>query len=287
MLLVLLKINVGSTILYLFVGVLCMYVGIRRLRKDKRQNKNLLLNMTNPTEDLATESTSSLSDEVSNDETTQTESVEKIEYGPGDYHVDPKDKNLFMSHLQNELTMRVILNSSSKDWLSISFSFPHNFTNDSLNQILGSCIGVNKVTIGDKYSIEVEKSSARKWLGLEDTILKLLFRYMYNTYNYIHEKQGIKVVLDHKNRCTFYWRLETKNHLDFGRALYAIHGIEQDIVESYPLCMNHEGNYNFSLGKAEMFSWEELFPEIEKVMQHYFPSGVNLTGYVPTKQVLA
>ncbi len=83
---------------------------------------------------------------------------------------------------------------------------------------------------------------------------------------------------------TFYMREETRNHLPLGRRLMKLQGIKEEI-EGYPLCMDHKGNYDFGLSKGLMFTWEEMLPEIKKVIQTYFKSKGNEVEFVDVKRL--
>ena len=64
-------------------------------------------------------------------------------------------------------------------------------------------------------------------------------------------------------------REETYKHLPLGEELLKIQGIVSPLTPC-PLCMDHKRNYDFSLEKGLMFTWEELLPEIKEVMEAYF-----------------
>lgn len=69
----------------------------------------------------------------------------------------------------------------------------------------------------------------------------------------------------------FHMKEETRKHLELGRRLLKISGTIREIGESFPICMNHKGNYNFGISKAKMFSWErEMLPNIKREIRTYF-----------------
>jgi len=99
-------------------------------------------------------------------------------------------------------------------------------------------------------------------------------------HDYVNERASEKQIVivkgnPNKDILSFYLRVETCNHLELGKKLFEVRGI-QGRIDGFPLCMNHKGNYDISLEKANAFTWAELMPKIVAVFENYFLGGVEM-----------
>ena len=210
---------------------------------------------------------------------------EEIPVSPDAYIVDEHDPSLFHSLKNKKLHIRTTKNpanlkTKNKDELVFVCSLPHKLeANEIAFSLFPQLVFVDS---SKNHEILVLKSAASNFDELVEPLLHFLFARLYHYYAWMEEKQVVFIEERNNSTLSFNLRLETWHHLSLGAALVAINGIDHPIggSDQIPICMDHKKTYNFNLSKARMFTWEELFPEIKKVFNGYFPAGVEFKGFM-------
>ncbi len=195
--------------------------------------------------------------------------------------------NLYGSLLLPDLTVRVKQNSMEKwdDTMYVYMSFPHLFNDFDRDLMRAEIPQLTEVSISGSHQLKLVKSPAVRWRSIERLILGLSFKHLHKVYAWKLEKQEVSVKKHDSDSSVlnFNLKLETKYHLDQGRRLLGINGIQNAFTSNSstnaPACMDHNNNYDFNLGKGNAFTWEELWPKFKKVLEEYFPAGIILRGY--------
>ncbi len=223
--------------------------------------------------------------DAAEDEQSVVEEVAPV-VSADEYVVDENDANLFINSLYKDFTIRTTLGihlAKSKDAMIFTTSLPWEAeaneykSNRFKNSFLAAVPQLTNVESGGTHEVLIHKSSACKWEDLKGGILKFMFYHLHKMYAWKFEKQTIFISkVPNEEIRSFDLRIETKYHLDLGRQLFAIRGITSSSADGFPLCMDHDGKYCFSLEKARSYTWVELLPEIKKVMERYFTAGFEL-----------
>jgi hypothetical protein len=195
-----------------------------------------------------------------------------------DYIVDRADSNRFIGKKFPDFEIRIEENKKNYDRVIFYTSLPHKMDGDERKKLkarVPQIVSVNSFESDNSHAITVDKSPSVKLETIKDKILRFIFLELYKAYEWKYEKQKIEIRQNNKNHISLYLRTETKYLLDLGRDLYTIHGLKRTLCEEFPLCMDHDTQYDFSLSKAEMYSWQEILPEVKKRIHEYFPAGVE------------
>lgn len=200
---------------------------------------------------------------------------EKTKTDPRDYYRDLKYKNRFINTLDEKLAIRIDKSSTNnKDKKIFSSSLPTRLGSDNPN-LRAAVPEIEDFSILSDHQIEIAKSSASRWSDIQDVVLKFLFMHLYKMYEWKYKKQIVFMSKEyHNGELQFDVRVEIKYHLTLIYQLCSIPGvINKDLVNySYIFSANQ---HNFSLEKAEAFTWDELIPQIKKVFEDYFIGGLD------------
>ena len=74
---------------------------------------------------------------------------------------------------------------------------------------------------------------------------------------------------------TFHFAVETARHVELGKLLHRIEGIQNSGPDSYPEGMNRIKVYKLTLQKDPLFLWKDLLPVICKIMENYFKKKIE------------
>lgn len=275
----------GAIVFTLFIGVLIYF---RWSSKQSKKEKDLESkpedhpfeeHLENPGEIEtimeSSQNTTPLTEQV-------TGTVVETTFGPGDYEVDPKDANFFVSKRIKEFSIRIISSKKDYDVLVFTTSWPCVIDAHSHFRLRALIPGLSEIST-TSHEISLRKSPGAMWSeSTKDQILRFTFEHLYNAYKWKFEKQIIIIKrCPNPDALSFHSRIQTKFILDLGRKLFIPEGIITE-YDGHPLCMDHDRRYEFSLIKAETYSWEEIFPKIKKIIEDYFPAGVEFQGYDPS-----
>lgn len=276
--------NPLSTFLILIgIGMLVTFFLITISNSIRKKKKTLQRNSAQS----GAESTEMLDESISQPASVM-EVVKEKPRDVSDYIIDENDQNLFTGGVYTDFNIRFRKDMGvvSADFIFVSTSVPHWFDGDINSiQLKAAVPQLVTVTGRDSHELRLQKSPAAKWETVKDLVLKFLFTHLHKVYGYKNEKQTVFIErhgADH-SVLNFNLKLETKYHLDLGRRLLSITGLKGGFGSNgetgAPMCMDHDNVYDFNLSKGKAFNWEELFPEIHKVFEEYFPAGVVFTGY--------
>lgn len=214
----------------------------------------------------------------SEDQIAEATEEEEAIIDPESYAVDEDDENLFHSLANNDFSIRIIKTGGKerdRDQLIFAFSLPHKFDSGRKKAMLASIPQLTDIDLSKTHELFVFKSAAVKFADLQDTILQFLFFHLYLEYDWMSEAQEVLIeTVPNPNRLNFNLRVETCRHIELARKLMALPGIEGE-AGGLPTCMEHQGHYDFSLGKAKLYNWDELLPKIKEVFTDYFKEGVK------------
>ena len=195
------------------------------------------------------------------------------------YKVDENDSNLFHNLYNKDFSIRVVKKGADKDLLIFALSLPHKFDVYDRGLMLATLPKIMDVTWGDlPHCLEIRKSPACNFVDLQDYILRFLFAHLQRKYGWMFEEQAVLIeTVPNPDRLCFHLRVETYLYIDLAQRLLALEGIIGD-TGGLPIFMEHHGNYEFSIGKAKLYSWDELLPKIKEIFTDYFKGGVKFTG---------
>lgn len=206
---------------------------------------------------------------------------------PGNFVADDNDANLFFSLKDRSLSIRVIKShpggkEKNKDQFIFSTSLPHKFNPFTLKAMKNFIPQLTGVDFSKSHELLITKSAASRFDDLQNAILKFIFLRLNKEYSWLYEEQIVLIEsCPNPDVISFNLRVPTSNHLELGIAIFEINGICTQLAgEPFPLCMDHENNYDFNLEKGKAFNWEELLPEIKEAFLAHFPAGVKFTGYM-------
>lgn len=262
------NIVLGAIVFILFIGVMIYF---RWSSKQFKKEKNL-----EKKPEIQTDMEVPLAEQA-------IESVVENTFDPGDYEVSPADANLFINKKNNEFSIRITSTKKDHDFLVFSTSCPCGVFDAYSHLRLRALVpGISEIST-TSHGISLLKSPGAVWSeSAKDQILRFTFEHLHNAYKWKFEKQTIKIKrCPNPDALSFHLRIQTKFILDLGRKLFIPEGILTE-SDGYPLCMDFDRRYEFSLIKAETYSWEEIFPKIKKIIEDYFPAGVEFQGYDPS-----
>ena len=220
-----------------------------------------------------------LVDEVKEEEATPVD--------PGDFVVDENESNLFHNLKNKDFSIRIIKNHSNgkekdKDQLIFATSLPHKFNSFTFGAMQNYVPQLTDVDFSKSHELLITKSAASKFEDLQNSILRFIFLRLSREYSWLYEEQTVSIEqAPNENVLIFNLRVQTYNHLELGRAMFLINGIQTQLVGThFPLCMDHSNNYGMNLEKGVAFSWEELLPKIKEAFASHFPAGVKFTGFM-------
>lgn len=200
---------------------------------------------------------------------------------PGDFIVDVEDASLFHSLRNKSISIRIIRHpvngkDRDRDQLTIVTSLPHKFNAFTLKAMQSYIPQITQVDGNKSHEVIVTKSAACKFSDIQNSILRFMFIRTNREYSWMCEEQIVLIeAFPNPEVLRFHLRVPTCSHLDLGRVMMAIYGVvRKNYGCDYPLCMDHEQNYSFSLEKGRAFTWDELLPEIETAFKNYFKAGV-------------
>jgi hypothetical protein len=270
--------SVGQFFVRVFVAVMAFFnIPVKKQKNDLQES---IIESS-----LGESAPAAIVDETSEFEADPSTIEEEIPVRPDAFVVDEHDSSLFHSLKSKALHIRVVKSPSgsktkNKDEMVFVCSLHHELK--AAEVVLSLFPQLVFVDSSKSHEVLVLKSAASNFDELMEPILHFLFAHLYRRYSWMEEKQPVFVDNFGNGTLQFNLRLETQHHLRLGTSLISINGIERPLAgsERFPLCMDHEKNYDFNLTKAKMFTWEELLPEIKKVFNDYFPAGVEFKGFM-------
>lgn len=188
----------------------------------------------------------------------------------GDY-VEHAGDRLFFSAKSERLAIRTIevfnRKSEDKDKIIFATSLAHRFTEKDKQHLLLLIPQLTDLDFSKSHELLISKSPAVYFFNLQADILRALFIHLDNTYNWITEKQVVKISYD-KDSFDFTMKLKIKDHPLLQNSLLDISGVTR-------LSLNEEDQDNFSLGTSQPFG--KILPQVKEIFTNYFKVGVEFT----------